>query len=204
MTSVSRVAASRSRAGQARDRNHALELLRATESAALSVGRWLGRGDKTGTREAAQVAMAEALASMPFDGHVVLGPDAPSGTLAAGRRIGSGRERIDLAVVPVDGVSLVSRGLTQALSIAAAAEPGGIAAPPPVAYMHKIAVGPAARGSVDIADTPENNLRRVAFAMDVHVRDLTVCMLDRPRHLALLERVREMGARVALISDGDI
>ena len=70
--------------------------------------------------------------------------------------------------------------------------------------MHKIAVGPAARGSVDIADTPENNLRRVAFAMDVHVRDLTVCMLDRPRHLALLERVREMGARVALISDGDI
>jgi fructose-1,6-bisphosphatase II len=204
MTSVSRVAASRSRAGQARDRNHALELLRATESAALSVGRWLGRGDKTGTREAAQAAMAEALASMPFDGHIVLGTDEPSGTLAAGRRIGSGRERIDLAVVPVDGVSLVSRGLTQALSIAAAAEPGGIAAPPPVAYMHKIAVGPAARGSVDIADTPENNLRRVAFAMDVHVRDLTVCMLDRPRHLALLERVREMGSRVALISDGDI
>ncbi|HEX6492186.1 MAG TPA: fructose-bisphosphatase class II, partial [Candidatus Dormibacteraeota bacterium] len=143
MASVSRVAATRSRAGQARDRNHALELLRATEAAALSVGRWLGRGDKTGTREAAQLAMAEALAAMPLDGHVVLGPDEPSGALAAGRRIGSGRERVDLAIVPVDGVSLVSRGLTQALSIAAAAEPGGIAAPPPVAYMHKIAVGPA-------------------------------------------------------------
>jgi fructose-1,6-bisphosphatase II len=104
----------------------------------------------------------------------------------------------------VDGVSLVSRGLSQALSIAAAAEPGGILSPPPVAYMHKIAVGPAAKGAVDIVDTPENNLRRIAFAMDVNVQDLTVVMLDRPRHQALLERVRALGARVALISDGDV
>jgi len=199
-----RLAAPRPRAGPAHDRNHALELLRATEAAALSVGRWLGRGDKSGTRDTGQRAMSEALAAMPFDGRIVIGPDDPTSTLLAGRRIGSGREKIDLAIIPVDGVSLVSRGLTQALSIAAAAETGGIATPPPVAYMHKIAVGPAAKGSIDISDTPENNLRRVAFAMDVHVRDLTVIMLDRPRHQALMERVREMGARIALISDGDV
>jgi fructose-1,6-bisphosphatase II len=187
-----------------RDTHHGLELLRATEAAALTVGRWLGRGDKAGTRDAGQQAMEEALSGMPFDARVVIGPDTPGNGLMPGRRIGAGRERIDLAVLPVDGVSLVARGLTQALSITAAAEPGGIVQPPPVAYMHKIAVGPKARGSIDITDTPENNLRRIAFAMDVRVNDLTVAMLDRPRHQALLERVREMGARVALISDGDV
>jgi fructose-1,6-bisphosphatase II len=187
-----------------REANHGLGLLRATEGAALTVGRWLGRGDKAGTRDAGQQAMEESLSGMPFDAHVVIGPDTAGSALHPGRRIGAGRDRIDLAVLPVDGVSLVARGLTQALSIAAAAEPGGILQPPPVAYMHKIAVGPAARGSVDITDTPENNLRRIAFAMDVRVNDLTVVMLDRPRHQALLERVREMGARVALISDGDV
>jgi fructose-1,6-bisphosphatase II len=187
-----------------REANHALELLRATEGAALTVGRWLGRGDKAGTRDAGQEAMEGSLSGMPFDARVVIGPDVPGSALHPGRRIGAGRDRIDLAVLPVDGVSLVSRGLTQALSIVAAAEPGGILQPPPVAYLHKIAVGPKARGSVDITDTPENNLRRIAFAMDVRVNDLTVAMLDRPRHQALLERVREMGARVALISDGDV
>jgi fructose-1,6-bisphosphatase II len=187
-----------------RQPNHGLELLRATEAAALTVGRWLGRGDKAGTRDAGQQAMEDSLSGMPVDARVVIGPDTAGSALHPGRRIGAGRERIDLAVLPVDGVSLVARGLTQALSIAAAAEPGGILQPPPVAYMHKIAVGPAARGSVDITDTPENNLRRIAFAMDVRVNDLTVVMLDRPRHQALLERVREMGARVALISDGDV
>jgi fructose-1,6-bisphosphatase II len=187
-----------------RDRHRGLELLRATEAAALSVGRWLGRGDKSGTRDSGQLVMEEALVGMPFDGRVVIGPDGGNGNLAPGRRIGVGRDRIDLAIIPVDGVSLVARGLSQALSIAAAAEPGGILSPPPVAYMHKIAVGPAAKGAVDIADTPENNLRRIAFAMDVQVQDLTVMMLDRPRHQALLERVRALGARVALISDGDV
>ena len=168
------------------------------------MGRWLGRGDKSGTRDAGQEVMEEALVGMPFDGRVVIGPEGGNSNLVPGRRIGVGRDRIDLAVIPVDGVSLISRGLSQALSIAAAAEPGGILSPPPVAYMHKIAVGPAARGAVDIADTPENNLRRIAFAMDVQVQDLTVVMLDRPRHQALLERVRTLGARVALISDGDV
>lgn len=187
-----------------RDRHRGLELLRATEAAALSVGRWLGRGDKSGTRDSGQQVMEEALVGMPFDGRVVIGPEGGNSNLAPGRRIGVGRDRIDLAIIPVDGVSLVSRGLSQALSIAAAAEPGGILSPPPVAYMHKIAVGPAAKGAVDIADTPENNLRRIAFAMDVQVQDLTVVMLDRPRHQALLERVRALGARVALISDGDV
>jgi fructose-1,6-bisphosphatase II len=187
-----------------RDRHRGLELLRATEAAALSVGRWLGRGDKAGTRDAGQQVMEEALVGMPFDGRVIIGPDGGNSNLAPGRRIGVGRDHIDLAIIPVDGVSLVSRGLSQALSIAAASEPGGILSPPPVAYMHKIGVGPAAKGAVDIADTPENNLRRIAFAMDVQVQDLTVIMLDRPRHQAILERVRSLGARVALISDGDV
>ena len=187
-----------------RDRHRGLELLRATEAAALSVGRWLGRGDKTGTRDAGQQVMEEALRSMPFDGRIVIGAEGPNNRLVPGMRIGSGRDRVDLAVIPVDGVSLVSGGLSQALSVAAAAEPGGIAPPPPVAYMHKIAVGPDARGAIDIADTPENNLRRIAFAMNVQVQDLTVVLLDRPRHQALLERIRGLGARVALVSDGDV
>jgi fructose-1,6-bisphosphatase II len=201
-TAVPEVAQFPARVG--RDRHRGLELLRATEAAALSVGRWLGRGDKSGTRDAGQAVMEEALIGMPFDGRVVIGPEGGNSNLAPGRRIGVGRDRIDLAIIPVDGVSLVARGLSQALSIAAAAEPGGILSPPPVAYMHKIAVGPAAKGAVDIADTPEKNLRRIAFAMEVQVHDLTVMMLDRPRHQALLERVRSLGARVALISDGDV
>src|SRR5579884_2442844 len=188
----------------ARGRNRGLELLRATEAAALSVGRWLGRGDKTGTREAGQEVMEEALETMPFDGRVVIGIEGLNKRLVMGRRIGAGRERVDLAVIPVDGVSLVAGGLSQAMSIAVAAEPGGITPSPPVAYMHKIAVGPQARGAIDITDTPENNLRRIAFAMNVQVQDLTVVMLDRPRHQALLERVRGLGARVALVSDGDV
>ncbi len=187
-----------------RDRHRGLELLRSTEAAALAVGRWLGRGDRSGTRDSGQQMMEEALVGMPFDGRVVIGPEGGNSNLSPGRRIGVGRDRIDLAIIPVDGVSLVSRGLSQALSVAAAAEAGGILSPPPVAYMNKIAVGPAARGAVDITDTPENNLRRIAFAMDVQVQDLTVVMLDRPRHQTLLERVRSLGARVALISDGDV
>ena len=204
MSTLARPVSRASRARLSRDSHRGLELLRATEAAALSVGRWLGRGDKAGTRDAAQTALDEALQSMPFEGEIVIGPEGPNHNLNAGRHLGSGRDRVDLAVMPVDGVSLVSRGLSQALSIAAAAEPGGIITPPPVAYMHKIAVGPQARGSIDISDTPENNLRRIAFAMNVQVPDLTVVMLDRPRHQTLLERVRELGVRVALISDGDI
>lgn len=187
-----------------RDRHRGLELLRATEASALTVGRWLGRGDKTGTRQAGQDAMEEALLTMPFDGRIVIGTDVAGNRLAPGRRIGAGRDRIDLGVIPIDGVSLVAGGMTQALSIGVAAEIGGLLPPPPVAYMHKIAVGPQARGAIDIADTPENNLRRIAFAMNVQVQDLTVMLLDRPRHQTLLERVRSLGARVALASDGDV
>jgi fructose-1,6-bisphosphatase II len=204
MSTAARGSGEFSPARVSRDRHRGLELLRATESAALAVGRWLGRGDKSGTRDAGQRAMEEALLGMPFDGQIVIGSDGPTSNLVAGRRIGVGRDRVDLGLVPVDGISLVAKGLSQALSIAAAAEPDGIATPPPCAYMHKIAVGPQARGAIDITDTPENNLRRIAFAMNVQVQDLTVVMLDRPRHQALVERVRSLGARLALISDGDI
>ncbi|MFN2582781.1 MAG: fructose-bisphosphatase class II family protein [Candidatus Dormibacteria bacterium] len=202
MSTVVRSASSAARI--ARDRHHGLELLRATEAAALSVGRWLGRGDKTGIREAGQQAMDEALTSMPFDGRVVIGPEGVNNRLPQGRRVGAGRDRVDLAVLPVDGISLVAGGLSQALSVAVSAETGGLLSSPPVAYMHKIAVGPLAHGAVDISETPENNLRRIAFAMNVRVQDLTVMLLDRPRHQALLERVRGLGARVALSSDGDV
>ena len=203
MSTAARRAPTPSRAQLSRERHRGLELLRATEAAALAAGRWLGRGDKLGVREVAQRAMEEALLSMPFDGRIVIGADSP-GSLFTGRRLGSGREPVDLGINAVDGVSLVAKGLSQALSIAAGAEPGGIAAPPPCAYMHKLAVGPRARGAVDLTDTPENNLRRIAFAMDVQVQDLTVVILDRPRHQELIERVRALGARLALISDGDI
>jgi len=148
--------------------------------------------------------MEEALRSMPFDGHIVADAAGAEGALSRGRRVGVGRDQVALAVDPVDGASLVARGLAQALSIAAAAEPGGIAPPPPCAYLHKLAVGPRARGAVDISDTPENNLRRIAFAMDVQVQDLTVTLLDRPRHQNLVERVRALGSRILLISDGDV
>src|ERR1017187_3387160 len=141
-------------------RNRGLELLRATEAAALSVGRWLGRGDKAGPRDAGQTVMEEALTTMPFEGRIVIGPEGSNNRLVAGRTIGAGRERVALAVLPVDGISLVAGGLSQALSVAAVAETGGILLPPPVAYMQKIAVGPQERGAVDISDTPENNLRR--------------------------------------------
>jgi fructose-1,6-bisphosphatase II len=187
-----------------RGRNRGLELLRATEASALSVGRWLGRGDKSGAREAGQNSMEDALTGMPFEGRIVIGPEGSNNRLVTGRTIGGGRDRVDLALLPVDGISLVAGGLSQALSMAASAETGGILLPPPVAYMHKIAVGPQARGAVDVSDTPENNLRRVAFAMNVQVQDLTVVLLDRPRHQALLERLRSLGVRVAIVSDGDV
>jgi fructose-1,6-bisphosphatase II len=202
MSTAARSATSAARIS--RERHHGLELLRATEASALSVGRWLGRGDKTGTREAGQQVMEEALDSMPFEGRIVIGPEGPNNRLVSGRTIGVGRDRLDLALLPVDGISLVAGGLSQALSVAAASEPGGILPPPPVAYMNKIAVGPQARGAIDITDSPENNLRRIAFAMNVQVQDLTVVLLDRPRHQALLERLRGLGARVALVSDGDV
>jgi fructose-1,6-bisphosphatase II len=187
-----------------RGRNRGLELLRATEASALSVGRWLGRGDKSGAREAGQDSMEDALTGMPFEGRIVIGPEGSNNRLVTGRTIGGGRDRVDLALLPVDGISLVAGGLSQALSVAASAETGGILLPPPVAYMHKIAVGPQARGAINVTDTPENNLRRVAFAMNVQVQDLTVVVLDRPRHQALLERLRSLGVRVAIVSDGDV
>jgi fructose-1,6-bisphosphatase II len=187
-----------------RGRNRGLELLRSTEASALSVGRWLGRGDKSGAREAGQNSMEDALTGMPFEGRIVIGPEGSNNRLVTGRTVGGGRDRVDLALLPVDGISLVAGGLSQALSVAASAETGGILLPPPVAYMHKIAVGPQARGAIDVTDTPENNLRRVAFAMNVQVQDLTVVLLDRPRHQALLERLRSLGVRVAIVSDGDV
>lgn len=192
------------RPGRARDRNRGLEILRSTEVAAVEAGRWLGRGDKLGTLSAAERVMAETLGSTDWDGQVVIGTNTVDGSLAPGTRLGLGREKVDLALVPVDGVSLVAKGLSQALSVAVVTEPGGLVTPPPVAYFHKIAVGPAAVGAVNISDSPENNLRRVAFAMDRRVTDLTVVMLDRPRHHPLIERIRELGARISIVSDGDV
>ena len=196
-----------SRAGRVareHDRNRGLDLLRATEAAAIAAGRWLGRGDRAGTLAAAEQVMGESLGDGAWHARVVLGTETVNGSLNPGRILGYGRDAFDLAVVPVDGVSLVAKGSSHALSVAVLTEPGGLLSPPPIAYFHKIAVGPGAVGAIDIRDTPENNLRRVAFATDRSVTDLTVIMLDRPRHQPLMERIRLLGARITLVSDGDV
>ena len=187
-----------------RDPNRGLDLLRATEAAAIAAGRWLGSGNRNGALSSSEEMMAKALAATQWDARIVIGSEAEASHLRAGTHIGAGQERLDLVVVPVDGISLIARGVGQALSIAAVTGPGAVPAIPPVAYMHKIAVGPDAVGSIDVSDSAENNLRRVAFAKNRGVADLTVIMLDRPRHQALIEEVRQLGARISLISDGDV
>jgi fructose-1,6-bisphosphatase II len=181
-----------------------MELVRATESAALSAGRWMGNQDREGIRGIAANAMAEALEGVHMNGTIVVGDD-PASPLGVGQRTGDGRgEDCDVALKPIDGSTLVAKGLPNAVSVIATAERGSLVRAPTGMYAEKIAVGPEARGSVDVSDSVENNLQRVAFAKQVQVSDLTVVMLDRPRHESLMEQVRQVGARIALLSDGDI
>ncbi len=189
------------------DRNLALELVRVTESAALASSRWVGRGDKNGADGAAVDAMRTVLSTVPMDGLVVIGEgekdEAPM--LYNGERIGDGSEpRVDVAVDPIDGTTLTSLGRPNAISVIAVSERGSMFDPGPCFYMRKMAVGPDAAGSIDITATPAQNLRWIAKAKGTTVRDLTVMILDRERHAELIAEVRSTGARVKLISDGDI
>jgi fructose-1,6-bisphosphatase II len=189
------------------DRNLGLELVRVTEAAALSAGRWMGKGNKVAADQAAVDAMRFALESVDMDGVVVIGEgekdEAPM--LYIGEKVGNGQPpAVDVAVDPIDGTTVLAKGLSNALAIVGLAPRGTLYYPPKIVYMNKIAVGEVGRGRIHIDASPAENLRAVAAAKDCAVGDLTVIILDRPRHEELIARVREAGARIRLISDGDV
>ena len=185
--------------------NVGLELVRCTEAAALSAGRWMGNLDREGIRSTAAAAMRDALTGVHMSGTVVIGEQGPGALLAVGQAVGDGRgEPCDVALKPLDGSTLVAKGFPNAVSVIATAERGSLVRAPLGLYAEKIAVGPQARGAIDVTDSVENNLQRIAFAKNLQLSDLTVVMLDRPRHEALMEQVRQTGARISLLSDGDI
>ena len=193
--------------GEAPDRNLALELVRVTEAGAMAAGRWVGRGDKEGGDGAAVDAMRELVNSVTMRGVVVIGEgekdNAPM--LYNGEEVGNGDgPECDFAVDPIDGTTLMSKGLPNAISVLAVAERGAMFDPSAVFYMDKIAVGPDAVDAIDITAPIGENVRQVAKAKGLLVPDMTVCILDRPRHEQLIEDVREAGARIRLISDGDV
>jgi fructose-1,6-bisphosphatase II len=189
------------------DRNLALELVRTTEAAALAASRWMGRGDKNGADGAAVDAMRVVLDTVPMDGIVVIGEgekdEAPM--LFNGERIGDGTPMLtDIAVDPVEGTTLTARGQANAISVIAVSERGTMFDPGPCFYMEKIAVGPEAVGAIDIRKSHAENIHAVAEAKGESVRDITVVILDRPRHEELIAEVRATGARIRLITDGDV
>jgi fructose-1,6-bisphosphatase II len=193
--------------GEAPDRNLALELVRVTEAGAMAAGRWVGRGDKEGGDGAAVDAMRELVNSVSMRGVVVIGEgekdNAPM--LYNGEEVGNGDgPPCDFAVDPIDGTTLMAKGIANAISVLAVSERGTMYDPSAVFYMNKIAVGPEAVDVIDITVPIGENIRRVAKAKSVSVSDLTVCILDRPRHKQLIADVREAGARCRLISDGDV
>jgi fructose-1,6-bisphosphatase II len=189
------------------DRNIGLELGRVTEAAALAAARWMGRGDKNALDQAAVNAMRRRLNAIPMDGLVVIGEgekdEAPM--LYIGERIGNGQPpQVDVAVDPVDGTTLLSKGLPNAVAVIALAERGAMYNPPGIVYMDKLAVGPAGRGVCSLEQSVEDNIHALAKSKGEGVGDLTVVVLDRPRHAELIERIRATGARIKLISDGDV
>ena len=191
-----------------KERNLGMELVRVTEAAALSAGRWMGKGDKIAVDQAAVNAMRLSLDGVDMHGVVVIGEgekdEAPM--LYIGEEVGNGTPPfLDVAVDPVDGTRLASLGLPGAIAVVATAERGTMySAPRGVYYMEKIAVGPAARDVIDINAPVETNLQRIAKARDAQVDDLTAVILDRPRHADLIKQIREAGARIRLITDGDV
>jgi fructose-1,6-bisphosphatase II len=192
---------------QAPDRNLALELVRVTEAAAMAAGRWVGRGDKNGGDGAAVDAMRALIGTVSMRGVVVIGEgekdEAPM--LYNGEEVGDGTGPLcDVAVDPIDGTTLMSKGMPGAIAVIAVAERGSMFDPSAVFYMDKIAVGAAAADVIDITAPVADNIRRVAHAKGGKVSDVTVCILDRPRHQELVHEVREAGARIKFISDGDV
>jgi len=181
----------------------ALELVRATEAAALAAARLVGRGDEERVHEAAAEAMRKSLEDSGLGGTVVVGsrndPVLPPGTVLAG-----GEPLFDFGLFPVEGAGQVAGGHADAVSLVVAAEPGGFAQLPPIWYVEKIVAGPAARGAVELEDPIADNLRRIAFARDSRVQDLTVAVLDRPRHKELVDELAATGARIMMLEEGDI
>jgi fructose-1,6-bisphosphatase II len=189
------------------DRNLALELVRVTEAAALAGGRWVGRGDKVAADQAAVDAMRLMIDSVSMDGVVVIGEgekdEAPM--LYNGEAVGNGEgPACDVAVDPIDGTRLTSVGQPNALSVIALAERGSMFYPGAAVYMEKVATGPEAANAIDITATPEENVRLVAKAKGIRPEEVGVVILDRDRHAEIIQRVRDVGARVHLITDGDV
>ena len=191
----------------AMDRNLALEVVRVTEAAALSASLWMGRGDEKAADQAAVDAMRRALNSLAIEGTVVIGEgerdEAPM--LYIGEKVGAGNgPKIDIALDPLEGTTITAKGGPNALAVIAMAEAGGFLNAPDT-YMDKIAVGPGLpEGVVDLDRAPDENLRELAKAKGAKPSDLVVCILDRPRHADLIAKIRDAGARIMLISDGDV
>lgn len=190
------------------DRNLALEVVRVTEAAALSAARLMGRGEKDAADQAAVTAMRSAFESLSIRGTVVIGEgerdEAPM--LYIGEKVGIGDKNdpeVDIAVDPLEGTNLCAYGRPNALSVIAIAERGNLLHAPDI-YMAKIAVGPAAKGVIDLDKSPTENLQAIADAKGVYIEDLTAVILERDRHSDLIAEVRKAGARVHLISDGDV
>ena len=193
--------------GRPPDRNLALELVRVTEAGAMGAGRWIGRGDKIAADQAAVDAMRAVLDTVHMRGVVVIGEgekdEAPM--LYNGEEVGSGSgPEVDVAVDPLEGTRLTALGQPNAISTVALAERGTMFFPGAAVYMEKIACGPEAADAVDLDASPSDNVRAVAAAKGVSAREVSVVVLDRPRHEELIGELREVGAKVLLIPDGDV
>jgi fructose-1,6-bisphosphatase II len=189
------------------DRNLALELVRVTEAAALAAARWVGRGDKESADQAAVDAMRLLLDTVPMDGLVVIGEgekdEAPM--LYNGEHIGDGSPpEVDIAVDPLEGTRLTARGMPSALAVIALAERGTMFDPGPCVYMEKLAGGPEIADLLSLDEPLTDVIGKVAERKGTSIGDITLIMLDRPRHEEAMEKVRELGARVRLITDGDV
>jgi len=188
------------------ERTLELEIVRVTEAAAIAAARQMGTGNTGDADQAAVTAMREVLADLPIKGRIVIGEgerdEAPM--LYIGEEIGGGsRFTVDVAVDPIEGTNLVAKGLPNAIAMIAVADQGGILHAPDI-YMEKLIVPPQAAGKVDLRWPPERNLQALADALRRRINDLTVVILDRPRHADLIAAVRRSGARIRLISDGDV
>ena len=190
------------------DRNLALEFVRITEAAAISCSQWMGRGDEKSADQAAVDAMRRAFDRVEIDGMVVIGEgerdEAPM--LYIGEKVGKatpGAPAVDIALDPLEGTTICAKGGVGALAVIAIAERGKFLHAPDT-YMDKISCGPAAAGQIDIDASPTENIGRVAQALKKDVSDVTVVVLDRPRHEGIISEVREAGARIHLIGDGDV
>jgi fructose-1,6-bisphosphatase II len=175
---------------------------RVTERAALAAARWLGRADQEGAEEAAATGMRLGLESMPIEGKVVIAPR-DSEQLVVGERLGSGGEEVDLALDPLEGRGVVARGGNGAMSMLAVGVPGSMRRLPDM-YMRRMAVGPRARGRIDLLRPVGENVEAIADAFGRNVNDITTIVLDRSRHHDLIEEIRAAGARIKLIQDGDV